>query len=300
MTVSLPAPPTNHIWTWHGLPIRYQTAGHHGTPIVLIHGFGASSDHWRKNLPDLAATNRVYAIDLLGFGQSAKPTPGEPFDYGFPTWGAQLAAFCQEVVGGAAVLVGNSIGCVVALQTAVSHPTLVHGVVMLNCSLRMLHDRKLALAPWYRRIGPRLLQRVLSFKPLGHFFFNQIAQPKAVRNVLLQAYGNPDAVTDELVELILQPARDRGAADVFLAFIRYSQGPLAEDLLPVVTCPILILWGTADPWEPIALGREFANYPSVEAFIPLEGAGHCPQDEIPEQVNPILRDWVAQLKPNLV
>ncbi len=295
MTTSIPLVPKSHIWQWQGQTIRYQTAGCQGMPIILIHGFGASSDHWRHNLPVLAATNRVYAIDLLGFGQSAKPTPGKPFDYTFSTWGDQIAAFCQEVVGDGVVLVGNSIGCIVALQTAVTHPQLIHGIGMINCSLRMLHDRKLSAAPWYRRIGSRWLQQLLSIRPLGHFFFRQIAQPQTIKKILLQAYGHPEAVTDELVDLILQPARDAGAADVFLAFITYSPGPLPEDLLPQISCPILILWGTADPWEPINLGQQFSNYASVNAFIPLEGAGHCPHDEKPEQVNSILIDWIRQL-----
>jgi pimeloyl-ACP methyl ester carboxylesterase len=189
--------------------------------------------------------------------------------------------------------VGNSIGCVAALQAAVLEPEWVRGVAMLDCSLRMLHDRKRATLPWYRRFGSVWLQQVLGNRAIGQFFFSQIAQPKTVRKVLLQAYGRKDAVTDELVDLLLKPAFEPGAVDVFLAFIRYSQGPLAEDLLPQVTCPVLALWGTEDPWEPIALGREFANYPCVQDFIPLDGLGHCPQDEAPEVVNPILQRWAA-------
>ncbi len=56
------------------------------------------------------------------------------------------------------------------------------------------------------------------------------------------------------------------------------------------------MWGTADPWEPIKLGRELANFPQVQKFIPLEGVGHCPQDEAPELVNPILLDWIWERK----
>jgi len=113
-----------------------------------------------------------------------------------------------------------------------------------------------------------------------------------VRNILLQAYKRDDAVTDELVNIILEPAKDEGAVDVFVAFIRYSQGPLPEDLLPILPCSALVLWGTDDPWEPIDLGREFVKFSTVKKFIPLEGVGHCPQDEAPELVNPILWDWV--------
>jgi pimeloyl-ACP methyl ester carboxylesterase len=229
---------------------------------------------------------------LIGFGGSAKPKPGEEMAYTFETWGQQIADFCREVVGEAAFLVGNSIGCIVVMQAAVSYPDTVLGVALLNCSLRLLHERKRATLPWFRRVGAPLLTRILSIKSVGDFFFNQIAKPKTVRKILLQAYGNPEAVTEELVDILMKPARDLGAASVFLAFTSYSHGPLAEDLLPQLPCPAIILWGTADPWEPVDLGRELANYPQVQKFIPLEGVGHCPQDEAPEVVNPILQDWI--------
>jgi pimeloyl-ACP methyl ester carboxylesterase len=93
----------------------------------------------------------------------------------------------------------------------------------------------------------------------------------------------------------MAPTTDPGAADVFLAFTAYSQGPLPEDLLAVLPCPALLVWGEADPWEPIELGRQLANFSTVQQFIPLKGVGHCPQDEAPEQVNAILREWIFQL-----
>lgn len=293
MSAVTATPIADYTWPWQGLPIRYQSAGMAGAPMVLIHGFGASSDHWRKNIADLAATNRVYAIDLVGFGKSVKPAPGDPVPYTFETWGQLVVDFCQEIVGEPAFLVGNSIGCVVAMQAAVMAPNQVLGVAMLDCSLRLLHDRKRATLPWYRGAPTPLFQALLGVRPIGHFFFSRLARPNFIRNVLKQAYGRKDAVNDELVEILLAPGRDPGAADVFLAFVRYSQGPLPEDLLPLLQCPALFIWGADDPWEPLELGRELANYPAVEDFVVLEGVGHCPQDEAPEQVNPILRDWVA-------
>ncbi|PLZ14046.1 alpha/beta fold hydrolase [Fischerella thermalis] len=279
-------------WIWQGFSICYQSQGSAGPAVIFVHGFGASWWHWRKNMPTLAQNCRVYAIDLIGFGASAKPKPGENITYTFETWGQQVADFCREVVGEPAFLVGNSIGCIVAMQTAVSNPEIALGVALLNCSLRLLHDRKRGALPWHRRLGAPLLQRLLSFKPIGEFFFNQIAKPKTVRKVLLQAYANSAMVTEELVDILTSPASDPGAAAVFLAFTSYSQGPLPEDLLPQLPCPAIILWGTADRWEPIELGRELANFPQVQKFIPLEGVGHCPQDEAPELVNPILQDWI--------
>ena len=64
-------------WTWQGHRIRYQRAGEAGPPVLCIHGFGASADHWRRNLPALGAGGfRAYAIDLLGYGYSDKVRSG--------------------------------------------------------------------------------------------------------------------------------------------------------------------------------------------------------------------------------
>ncbi|MBO0351224.1 alpha/beta fold hydrolase [Phormidium pseudopriestleyi FRX01] len=286
------APLPFQTWTWRGFPICYQQQGEAGPAVVLVHGFGASCGHWRKNIPDLATGCRVYAIDLIGFGYSAKPTPGEAIAYTFETWGEQLADFCREIVGGPAFFVGNSIGCIAIMQAAVDHPELAKGIVAINCSLRLLHDRKRSQKPWYQRIGPPIAQKILSVKWIAQFFFKQLATAKTVRSILLQAYRRSDAVTDELVEIILGPSRDAGAVDVFVAFTRYSQGPLPEDLLPILPCPALLLWGSDDPWEPLTLGQEFAQIPTVDKFIPLPGLGHCPQDEAPEVVNPIVLEWI--------
>ena len=279
-------------WSWKGFSIGYQTCGDAGPAVVFVHGFGASWGHWRKNLPVLGKTCRCYALDLIGFGSSDKPTPGEKIDYTFETWGQQVADFCREVVGGSAFLVGNSIGCIVVMQAAVAHPDLARGIAALNCSLRLLHERKRGELPWYRRAGAPLFQRLLKQPWIGRFFFRQIAKPKVVRNILKQAYRHPEAVTDELVDILMKPASDVGAAEVFLAFTNYSQGPLPEDLLPHLPCSVILLWGTDDPWEPVELGREWVKYPTVEKFVPLEGLGHCPQDEAPEIVNPILEKWL--------
>ncbi|MDX1978357.1 MAG: alpha/beta fold hydrolase, partial [Pseudanabaenaceae cyanobacterium bins.68] len=71
-TLSLPW--QEAIWRWRDYDIHYAIAGS-GVPLVLVHGFGAAIGHWRKNIPVLAAAGyQVWAIDLLGFGRSHKPT----------------------------------------------------------------------------------------------------------------------------------------------------------------------------------------------------------------------------------
>ena len=291
-TTANPADPAIHNWKWRGFSICYRTQGKTGPAVIFVHGFGASGVHWRKNLPVLGASCQCYAIDLIGFGGSAKPTPGVQISYTFETWGEQLVDFCREVVGGTAFLVGNSIGCIAVMQAAATHPDIASGVVLLNCSLRLLHDKKRDRLPRYQRLGAPFIQKLLGIKLIGQLFFARLARPAVVRKILLQAYHRTEAVTEELVELLIAPAFDSGAVDVFIAFTRYSQGPLPEELLEILPCPALILWGTEDPWEPIELGRKLAEFPQVREFIPLEGVGHCPQDEAPELVNPILLDWI--------
>jgi pimeloyl-ACP methyl ester carboxylesterase len=291
---ALPGFPPSRIWEWKQWKVAYQTMGTTGPAVILVHGFGASWGHWRKNIPVLAQHCRVYAIDLLGFGASQKPDPATEVGYTFETWGSQIVDFCREVVGSSAVFVGNSIGCVAAMQAAVMAPDLVESVVLLNCSLRLLHDRRREQLPWFRRMGAPILQKILENRWIGQLFFKAIATPKTVRKILLQAYAQPDAVTDELVQFLLHPAFEAGAVDVFLAFTRYSQGPLPEDLLAVLTCPVLMLWGEEDPWEPIDLGRSLATFDCVQEFVAIPNAGHCPQDEVPEFVNARLLDWIVQ------
>ncbi|MFM2302838.1 MAG: hypothetical protein RLZZ135_241 [Cyanobacteriota bacterium] len=283
----------NSTWIWRGYEINYQAEGETGTPVLLIHGFGASVGHWRKNIPVLAQSCRCYAIDLIGFGGSAKPTPGAGIEYTFETWGELVADFCREVIGAPTILVGNSIGCIVALQAAVTEPSLAISVALLNCSLRLLHDRKRETMPWYRQWGTPILQSVLGVKAIGGLFFRQLAQRQVVRKILLQAYCRSTAVTEELIDILMAPASDPGAAHVFLTFTAYSWGPLPEDLLPQLSCPAIAIWGAADPWEPIDLGRQLMNVSTVREFVELPNIGHCPQDEAPELVNPILQRWIA-------
>ncbi len=59
-----------------GLPIHYLAAGG-GPPLVLLHALGESAFDWRWVIPALARTNRVYALDMPGFGHSFKPSAAD-------------------------------------------------------------------------------------------------------------------------------------------------------------------------------------------------------------------------------
>ncbi|CAM8970596.1 unnamed protein product [Rhodiola kirilowii] len=282
------------VWKWRGYSIRYQYSGDDGPALVLIHGFGANSEHWRKNIPALARSHRVFAIDLIGYGYSDKPNPREFGDssfYTFDTWASQINDFCSEVVKDGAFFICNSIGGLVGLQAAVWKPHLCKGIMLFNISLRMLHIKK---QPWFGRPFIRGFQNLLRNTDVGKLFFKGVATPESIKNILCQCYYDTSQVTDELVQIILQPGLLPGAVDVFLEFICYSDGPLPEELLPEVKCPVLIGWGDKDPWEPIELGKAYGNFDSVEEFVVLPDVGHCPQDEAPRLVNPLVEAFVAR------
>ncbi|MEL6164026.1 MAG: alpha/beta fold hydrolase, partial [Cyanobacteria bacterium J06628_3] len=92
-------------WTWKDYKIQYTVVGT-GQPLVLIHGFGASIGHWKKNIPVLAeAGYQVFALDLLGFGGSDKA----PIEYSVDLWVELIKDFCSEHIKQPAVFIGNSV-----------------------------------------------------------------------------------------------------------------------------------------------------------------------------------------------
>ena len=278
----------------------YETKGANKKPaLLLIHGFGGNRNHWRRNIHPLSEKYNVYSIDLIGYGDSDKPDPkqfGDPNAfYCFETWARQTFAFIKEVMREEKVyLATNSVGGITALQLAVDNPEVVKGLVVTNPSLRMLHIEKQSA---FVRPFVKLFQDALRETALGQFFFQQVAQPKAVKNILSEAYYNSEMVTSDLVEAILKPGLTPGAVSVFLDFLSYSSGPLPEDLLRQLSgsnIPIQLIWAANDPWEDINLGKEWIDIEAVESFIELQNAGHCPQDEIPDAINSLITTFISQ------
>ncbi|KAK8950742.1 hypothetical protein KSP39_PZI004654 [Platanthera zijinensis] len=105
------------IWKWRGYSINFLVKGT-GPPLLLVHGFGASIAHWRRNIGVLSENYTVYAIDLLGFGSSDKP-PG--FSYTMEVWSQLIIDFLSEIIKNPTILIGNSVGslaCVIAASVA--------------------------------------------------------------------------------------------------------------------------------------------------------------------------------------
>jgi pimeloyl-ACP methyl ester carboxylesterase len=278
-------------WQWRGHQIRYIATGT-GQPLVLVHGFGAAIGHWRKNIPVLAAAGyRVYALDLLGFGGSEKPL----LDYRVELWQDLLHDFCQAHIQAPVIWIGNSIGGLISLSMAADYPQLTHGVVLLNCAGSLNHrpeDLNLPL-----RIMMKGFNGLVSSAQVGPWVFNLVRKRQQIRRSLQQVYCDSTAITDELVELIYQPACDANAQKVFATILTAPPGPRPSDLLPRVQAPLLVLWGEADPWTPVSAGKLFQDWAGEIPiqFQTIPNTGHCPHDERPDVVNPLITNWLATL-----
>lgn len=286
------APQQETYWQWRNHAIHYVRAGKahpDRPPILLVHGFGASTDHWRKNIQGLQQDFEVWAIDLLGFGRSAKPN----LQYSGDLWRDQLHDFVTEIVGRPAVLVGNSLGGYASLCVAAQRPASAAGLVLLNCAGAFTDPHPTPPNPlrqfWGNTVRSLLLQPLPSF-----LLFQYVRQKSVIRRTLEKVYLDQSAVTDQLVEDIYRPACDPGAAQVFAAVFKSPRGATNDELLQQMTCPLLLLWGEGDPWMNARdRGKKFREfYPQLtEHYLQ---AGHCPHDEVPDQVNSLLRSWVLE------
>ncbi|CAI9755959.1 unnamed protein product [Fraxinus pennsylvanica] len=291
-------------WVWKGNTINYfvYPEGNNDSsnpPLLLIHGFGASVAHWRRNIPTLAQSYTVYAIDLLGFGASDKPAG---FAYSMEVWAEMILDFLDEIVQRPAILMGNSVGslaCVIA--AAESTRTLVRGLVLLNCAGGM--NNKAIVDDWRIKLLLPLLwffDFLLKQKVIASYLFDRVRQRDSLRNILSSIYGNKDNVDEDLVDIIKKPAEDEGALDAFVSIVTGPPGPNPVQLIPKINLPVLVLWGDEDPFTPIdgPVGKYFSSLPSrlpnVNLFL-LEGVGHCPHDDRPDLVHEKLLPWLANL-----
>jgi pimeloyl-ACP methyl ester carboxylesterase len=287
---SVPSLPGTY-WQWQGHSIYYVKAGSPQTdkpPLLLIHGFGASTDHWRKNIADLQQDFEVWAIDLLGFGRSAKPQ----LAYSSNLWRDQLYEFIRDIIGKPTILAGNSLGGYASLCVAAQYPDSTAGVILLNSAGPFSESE----SNNDRQSNPlRSLVRSILLQPwASYLLFQYTRQRSLIRKTLEKVYLDKSAVTDRLVEDIYRPSCDRGAAQVFASVFKTQQGEKVDVLLGRMSCPLLTIWGEGDPWiDARERGAKFRQHYDnlTEQYIQ---AGHCPHDEAPEQVDAIVRQWVLE------
>jgi len=283
--------------------INYRTEGPvDGPPILLVHGFGANVNHFRFQFPALAEQGyRAYAIDLIGFGASDKPAK---LAYSIELFSQLLQDFVNAMSPiDPWFLTGNSIGGLCCLNLANDLPNeRVRGIVLFNCSGGMTGFRYEDV-PFYIRPILFILQNVVLNPAFGgKSFFANFKTRENVQAILTQqrVYRDTTNVDEELLEILLGPADDKGAEDVFLKVFGGPPGPTPESLLPNIVCPILAQWGDQDPWTPLDSGahpatrlESYYKGPSWTLDV-LTNAGHCPHDEQPERSHQVLLPWLKR------
>jgi pimeloyl-ACP methyl ester carboxylesterase len=280
-------------WIWRGWRIRYtylmptDPTAQKAIPMLLLHGFGSSLEQWRHNLIPLSQDRPVYALDLLGFGGAQKPA----CLLGVNLWQAQVFDFWQAIIQQPVMLMGHSLGALVALTTAVAHPTMAHRLILLTLPLA----RQELVGGWLEVLSRRV-ESLFASPVLLRPLFKLVRQPWFIRSALAKIYLNPDRVDDQLVSSFTRPTLDRGAART-LCYLVSSRteadfSPAIQAVLPQVQVPILLLWGQQDRIVPFGWAARISSLSPRLRLITIDRAGHCLYDEAAEQVNAVIRHWL--------
>ncbi|MBL8967750.1 MAG: alpha/beta hydrolase [Spirochaetaceae bacterium] len=247
--------------------------------LVLIHGLGDEADTWRHLFPLLSRDFRLVAPDLPGFGRSL---PGDPagFDSGIIA-AADLVLDTMDAAGlGEAILVGSSLGAVVAELVAFRAPGRVRGLVLLDGGL-----------PSPRSLPAALVPLVLPF--LGPAAYRSLrGKPEAAYESLRPFYRDLDALDaadrDFLARRVAARVDSERQLRGFFGLLRsaafaalFGQG-LFRRGLAALDKPVLVLWGSEDRFADRRAAARIARHAKRCSFSEIEGAGHLPQQERPE------------------
>ncbi|MEM6715955.1 MAG: alpha/beta fold hydrolase [Cyanobacteria bacterium P01_C01_bin.147] len=279
-------------WYWRGWRIHYQVVPALSPqqdlpPILLLHGFGASLAQWRDNVAELAQQRTVYAVDLLGFGDSQKAAT----IFNTELWSAQVHDFWQTWIGQPVILMGHSLGALVALNTAVSTPAMVERLVLLTLPAA----REELLSGWLESVS-RGAERLFSTPLLIRPIFQIFRRSGVIRGALRSVYQRRDRVDDALVRQFVKPTEERGAARTLCYLVRSRTEiqftPATKHLVPRLTMPTLLLWGQADRVIPLTWGQQLAPLNPLLTLQVLPNLGHCAYDEEPALINQQILNWL--------
>lgn len=259
-----------------GALVHYLAAGD-GEPVILIHGFGASSFSWRHNLAALARHRRVYALDLPGFGYSSRSSDRQ---YSLRQMAHTLRRFLGHLGVARASLVGNSIGGAVALQLAHDFPESVDKLVLVGA--------------FTARLGPLPFVNLPLGRSLALLLLHYAAGSEHRLATLIRGlYGDPDQVTPETVAGYFRPFCVKGSAAAIWAMLASPwDGDLPEQS-GAIAVPTLLVWGDRDPIAPLAEGRRLERALPRARLVVFPGAGHAPAEEQPAEFNHLVNDFLS-------
>lgn len=259
-----------------GLRTHYLEAGS-GAPLVLIHGGGAGADsvgNWRGSIELFAAHFRVLALDMVGFGGSAKPDPAG-FTYSQDARVVHLKGFLDALGIGRASFIGNSMGGATALGLAANHPQYVERLVLMGS------------AGLNTSIHPDLL-------PVINYDFTREGMLHLVRALVNARFEIDDALIDYRLAKSLEPDT-RAAYGATMQWIR-EQGGLyyPPETIARVACPTLVVNGKEDKVVPLANAYRFLELiPDSWGWI----VPHCGHWAMIEHPDAFARACLAFLQP---
>ena len=300
---------TSETWKWKNWKISWSLSklsrSENSINILLIHGFGASKEHWRHNQDFLSKNYNCYSIDLLGFGQSSQPNAllnyesyrDNSIKYSFDLWGNQIAAFCSEVIKAPVYLIGNSIGGVAALKAAEIIHNQCKGVILINCAQRTMDDKRLKRSNVLMNLLRPILKTLVRQRIISNTLFERATNREVIRKILQKAYPSGKNLDKELIEILYSPSQRKNSREAFRGFINIFDDYLATDFFNKINAPIQLIWGEKDPWESLDEAKAWRNkFKNIKRLDVIQGAGHCPHDENPEETNYLVSQFIQDTK----
>jgi len=254
-----------------------------GSPVLLVHGFGASTYTWRNIAPALAQNNRVIAVDLKGFGHSDKP-----FDERYSVFD-QAELLKQLIIDNNLrdlALVGHSYGGGVALVLALDEDPRLDGRI----SKLVLLD---TIA--YPQDIP-VFFRMLDVPLFSHLGVRMVPPSVQTRIALRIAYLDNSKIDEEEVEMYAAPLRTAAGKHAIIHSARQIMPERLEEIsarYASITMPTLIGWCDYDRIVPLDVGLKLRRtLPNAQLKI-IEGCGHMPQEEQPEATLSVIQGFLA-------
>ena len=239
-----------------------------GEPVILLHGFGASTYAWRKVMPGLAGSFRVIAIDLNGFGYTQRPRTFESYTR---EGQADLVLRVMDKLGiEKAHLAGHSYGGGITIWLASRHPERLRSIVLVDSS-----------APTYANDRR---SRLAGLRPVASLALRALLRPGSVRRSLIHSVYDDSLVTPEMVREYYDRLRVEGVVDAYVGLTGPLRTPPEPVHLETIQVPALVVWGSDDKVNSVNAGRPAAGQVPHGEYVVLERTGHIPMEERPEEL----------------